>query len=106
LDAISEANPMKPFAAAVAIAALFATPQPAAAQSGTAPYCLQTVNGTRCVFATMGECEQAKGRTTFFEQCLTRTDTQGTTGLGQRPQPIGPPSYPDLPAVRPQDRGR
>ena len=97
---------MKPFAAAVAIAVLSATPQVAAAQSGTAPYCLQTSGGTRCVFSTMGECEAAKGKTTYFEQCLTRTDTQGTTGLGQRPQPIGPSSYPDLPPVKPQDLGR
>jgi hypothetical protein len=97
---------MKPFAAAAAIALLVATPQFAAAQSGTAPFCLQTMSGTRCVFSTMGECEQAKGRTTFFEQCLTRTDTQGTTGLGQSPAPIGPPSYPDLPPVRPRDLGR
>jgi hypothetical protein len=100
LDPISEANPMKPFAAAVAIATLFAMPQTAAAQTGTAPYCLQTTMGTRCMFSTMAECEAAKGKTTYFEQCLTRTDTQGTTGLGQRPQPIGPPSY-DLPPPEP-----
>ena len=49
------------------------------------------------MFSTMAECEAAKGRTTYFEQCMTRTDTQGTTGLGQRPQPSGPPSDPDLP---------
>jgi hypothetical protein len=98
---------MKPLAAAVAIVALWATSQGAAAQvSGTAPYCLQTQSGTRCMFSSMGECEAAKGKTTFFEQCLTRTDTQGTTGLGQRPTPYGPPSYPDLPAVKPQDLGR
>ena len=91
---------MKSLVAAVAIAAISATPQLAAAQSGTAPYCLQTAMGTRCMFSTMADCEAAKGRTTYFEQCLTRTDTQGTTGIGQRPQPSGPPSYPDLPPVK------
>ena len=91
---------MKPFVAAVAIVASFATPQFAAAQSGSAPYCLQTTMGTRCMFSTMADCEAAKGKTTYFEQCLTRTDTQGTTGLGQPPQPSGPTSYPDLPPVK------
>jgi hypothetical protein len=96
---------MKPFAAAVAIATLYAMPQSAVAQTGTAPYCLQTTMGTRCMFGTMADCEAAKGKTTYFEQCLTRTDTQGTTGLGRSPQPSGPPSYPDLPPVQPP-RGR
>ena len=98
---------MKQLAAAVAIAACCATPQIAAAQvSGTAPFCLQTVSGTRCVFSSLGDCEAARGRTTFFEQCLTRTDTQGTTGLGQRPTPYGPPSFGDLPPVKQEDLGR
>jgi len=93
---------MKPFAAAVAIATLYTMPQTAAAQtgtspSGTSPYCLQTTMGTRCMFSTMADCEAAKGKTTYFEQCLTRTDIQGTTGLGRTPQPSGPPSYPELP---------
>jgi len=97
---------MKPLAAAIAIVALYTTPQTAAAQvSGTAPFCLQTVTGTRCIFSSLGECEAAKGRTTYFEQCLTRTDTEGTTGLGQRPTPSGP-SYRDLPPIKPQDLGR
>ena len=87
--------------------ALCATAQIAAAQvSGTAPFCLQTVTGTRCMYSTMGECEAAKGKTTYFEQCLTRTDTQGTTGLGRRPTRDGPPSYPDLPPVKPEDLAR
>ncbi len=97
---------MKSFAAAVALVGVGPTPQLPTAQSGPAPYCLQTNSGTRCMFSSMGECEQAKGRTSYFEQCLTRTDTQGTTGLGQRPAPIEPPSYPDLPVVRPRDPGR
>ena len=92
---------MKPLAAAIAMAGLWATAQGAAAQTGTAPFCLQTNMGTRCIFGTMGECEAAKGKTTYFEQCMTRTDAHGTTGLGERPRPSGPPSYPDLPPVQP-----
>ncbi len=53
---------MKPLAAAVAMVALSVTPQVAAAQTGTAPFCLQNGDGARCVFGTMGECEAAKGR--------------------------------------------
>jgi hypothetical protein len=92
---------MKPLAAAAAVAmlALCTSPQTAAAQTGISPYCLQTAMGTRCMFNTMAECEAAKGKTTYFEQCMTRTDTHGTTGLGQRPQPSGPPSY-DLPTPK------
>ena len=87
---------MKPLVAVLAIAVLFATPQFAAAQTGVSPYCLRTAMGVRCMFSTMAECEAAKGMTTYFEQCMTRADTQGTIGLGQRPQPSGPPSDPDL----------
>jgi hypothetical protein len=97
---------MKAFIAAILALVALCTPDIAAAQTGTAPFCLQTIAGTRCVYSTMGECEAAKGKTTYFEQCLTRTDTQGTTGLGQRPAPYGPPSYPDLPPVKPEDLGR
>ena len=94
---------MKPLAAAVAIVTLCAMSPTAVAQIGAAPYCLQTAMGVRCMFSTMAECEAAKGRTTYFEQCLTRSDTQGTTGIGQRPAPSGPPSY-NLPP--PKDFGR
>ena len=97
---------MKPLAATIAMVALLATAQGAIAQTGTAPFCLQTNMGTRCIFSTMGECEAAKGRTTWPEQCMTRTDAHGTTGLGERPRPVGPPSYPDLPPVKPEDLGR
>ena len=97
---------MKSLAAAVAIVALCATPQVAAAQTGISPYCLQTAMGTRCMFSTMAECEAAKGKTTYFEQCMTRTDAQETTGLGQRPRPSGPPFYDDLPPVKENDTGR
>jgi hypothetical protein len=85
--------------------ALCVTPQVAAAQTGTAPFCLQSLLGTRCIYGTMGECEAARGNTSP-DQCITRTDAHGTTGLGERPQPSGPPSYPDLPPVRPEDLGR
>jgi hypothetical protein len=101
-----EACPMKLLAAAVAIAAIFATPDVAAAQTGTAPYCIQTLLGTRCVFGTLGECEAYRGNTSP-DQCITRTDAHGTTGLGERPfRRSGPPAYPDLPPIRPQDLGR
>ena len=81
---------MKLLAATIAMAALCAIVQTAVAQTGTAPFCLQTNAGTRCVFGTMGECEPAKGRTTSPEQCITRTDAHGTTGLGASPRPIRP----------------
>jgi hypothetical protein len=80
------------------LVALCASPQIAAAQSGTALYCLQTNSGTRCVFSTMGECENARSDT-GRSQCITRTDAQGVTGLGERPiryysPPFGPPPSP------------
>jgi hypothetical protein len=77
--------------ATTAIVALFALPQLAAAQSGNAPFCLQTAGGARCVFSTMGECESARGSSSAG-QCMTRTDANGTTGLGERVQPPGLPT--------------
>jgi hypothetical protein len=91
---------MKLLAAAVAMVALWATPQVAAAQTGTAPFCLQTATGTRCMFSTMGECEAARG-TTSADQCITRSDAQGTTGLGDRQ--VKPP---DQPIALPPTTGR
>jgi hypothetical protein len=78
---------MKSFAASAAIVMLIVLPETAVAQTGTAPYCLQSQAGARCVFGTMGECESARGSTgdTAAGQCITRTDAQGTTGLGDRP---------------------
>jgi Protein of unknown function (DUF3551) len=70
--------------AAAAMTALLAIPQLAAAQSGNAPFCLQTAAGARCVFTTMGECERARASATSG-QCITRTDAHGTTGLGEPP---------------------
>ena len=97
---------MKPFAAAVAIAVLCATPQTRRRADRHRALLSSDQTARVACSAPWAKCEAAKGRTTYFEQCLTRTDTQGTTGLGQSPQPIGPPSYPDLPPVKPQDLGR
>jgi hypothetical protein len=92
---------MKSLAVFAAIGALCAMPQGAGAQTGTAPFCLQTITGTRCIYGTMGACEAARGSTSYPEQCMTRTDAHGTTGLGERPRPSGPPSY-DLPPPQPK----
>src|SRR5688500_16804995 len=63
----------------VAIGLLCAIPHVAAAQTGAAPFCLQTVGGgVRCVFGTMGECERARANPSS-SQCITRSDAQGTT---------------------------
>ena len=76
---------MRVLAAPVLVLAIYAIPQTAAAQTGNAPYCLQSpLLGTRCVYGTMGECENARGSTSSA-QCITRTDAQGTTGLGESP---------------------
>jgi hypothetical protein len=75
---------MKLLTAATAIIALHALPQLAVAQTGTAPFCLQTAAGARCVFTTMGECERAR-TSSASGQCITRTDAHGTTGLGDPP---------------------
>jgi len=84
---------MKLLIASVAIVTFHALAQTAAAQSGNSPFCLQTAAGARCVFATMGECERA--RTSASGQCITRTDAQGTTGLGEPPGRLpGTPTEP------------
>ena len=89
---------MKPLAACTAILALCCLSQPAAAQTGTAPFCLQAPAGTRCTFGTMGACENARGSTSSA-QCITRSDAHGTTGLGEPPSkstgtpaPMPPPA--------------
>jgi hypothetical protein len=74
---------MKLLTAAAAMIALSFVPQAAAAQTGSAPFCLQTAAGARCVFGTMSECESARGNSSG--QCMTRTDARGTTGLGEPP---------------------
>jgi hypothetical protein len=94
---------MKPLAVVVAMAALFAMPQVAAAQtSGTAPFCMNGLYGTRCVFSTMGECESARTNPSKA-QCITRTDALGTTGLGERPEWSGTKLPPQLPPIRTPD---
>jgi hypothetical protein len=35
----------------------------AAAQTGSAPFCLQTSSGAKCVYMTLGDCERARGDT-------------------------------------------
>jgi hypothetical protein len=81
---------MRVVIASIVLLAIYAVPQPAAAQTGTAPYCLQSpLLGTRCAYGTMGECENARGSTSSA-QCITRTDAQGTTGLGESPARRGP----------------
>jgi hypothetical protein len=94
---------MKTFAVSTAIFTLCALSQIASAQTGTSPYCLQSPNGTRCVFGTMGDCEKSRGSTSG-SQCITSTDARGTTGLGKPPTPpAGSP--PQSPAVSaPPDR--
>ena len=64
------------------IIVLSALSHPAAGQSGTAQFCLQTPAGARCVFASMAECERSR-ESSSTGQCITRTDARGTTGLGE-----------------------
>ena len=78
----------------IACAALFhIAPQLALAQDG-APYCLRKETGAvSCTFATMGDCEKARPSASA-DQCITRSDTHGTTGLGEKPD-TPPVKYPD-----------
>ena len=73
---------MKVLVTSAAIVALHAMPQIAAAQTGSAPFCLQTAAGARCVYATMGDCERAR-TSPSSGQCITRSDAHGVTGLGE-----------------------
>ncbi len=66
--------------------------QIAAAQTGNAPFCLQTVGGAKCAYMTMGECERARGSSSGT-QCISQADAKGATGLGD---PVGPPPIPTL----------
>jgi hypothetical protein len=74
---------------------LAVAPGTAAAQSGTAPFCIQTAAGARCVFATMADCERMARATSA--QCITRADAHGTTGLGE--SPARSPGLPTDPSV-------
>ena len=77
----------------VLIIALCASPQPAAAQTGNATFCLQTSAGAKCAYITMGDCERARGDTPAT-QCISQADAHGATGLGKPtvPGPTPPPS--------------
>jgi hypothetical protein len=96
---------MKTLAAAVAIVTLSVTPQVAAQQTGTAPFCLQNGDGARCVFGTMGECEAARGNTSPG-QCMTGTDARGTTGLGDRRDSSSGAKLPDAIPPWPPERAK
>jgi hypothetical protein len=71
---------------ASAVITLSVLMQNAAAETGNAPFCLQTPTGAKCVYDTMGECERARGNTSAV-QCITQSDAHGITGLGD-PVPI------------------
>jgi hypothetical protein len=91
---------MKALVAAAAMMMLSAPP--AAAQTGSAPFCLKTATGQlSCTFGTMGECEQAKASTSA-DQCITRSDAGGTTGLGDRSRPVTPPVSPSEQSPAPE----
>jgi hypothetical protein len=70
--------------------------QVAVAQTGSAPFCLKTATGQlRCTYATMGQCEEARPSASA-DQCITRSDAAGTTGLGDKA--IAPGGSPAAPA--------
>jgi len=75
------------------IMALSSAPNAAAAQAGSAPFCLQTSAGARCSYSTMGDCERARGDAPAT-QCISQADARGATGLGKPtiPVPASPPS--------------
>ncbi len=77
----------------VLILALSAWPKLVAAQTGNAPFCLQTSTGTSCAYITMGDCERARGDAAAT-QCISQADAHGVTGLGKPaiPTPTAPPS--------------
>jgi hypothetical protein len=53
--------------------------------TGTAPFCLKKMTGElSCTYASMGECDQARPSMSS-DQCMTRADAAGATGLGDNP---------------------
>jgi len=71
-------------------AALFAAPGAMAQQQAPqgAPFCLKSGSGvTNCIYQTMAQCEQVKQSN---DQCLSRAQAGGTTGLGNPPMPPAP----------------
>lgn len=76
---------MRSLLASTVFLVLAATMHVAAAQTGNAPFCLKAASGQlRCVYPTIGECEQARSSATS-DQCITRSDVGGATGLGDSP---------------------
>ncbi len=73
---------MKALIVAAATMAYSAVPQIAAAQTGSAQFCLQIPSGARCVYGTMADCERARGNSSGA-QCISRADAHGATGLGE-----------------------
>jgi hypothetical protein len=61
------------------------------AQTGDAPFCLKSPNGqARCIYGSAGQCEQARPGMSA-DQCITRSDANGVTGLGERTAPLREP---------------
>ena len=79
---------------ASAVIVLSVLMQKATAETGNAPFCLQTATGAKCVYDTMGECERARGDTSAV-QCITQSDAHGVTGLGD---PVPLPMVPISPS--------
>ena len=67
---------------ASAIIALSVLMQNAAAETGNAPFCLQTPTGAKCVYDTMGECERARGNTSAV-QCITQSNATWNNWIGR-----------------------
>jgi hypothetical protein len=78
----------------------------ASAQTGDAPFCFKSPNGpARCIYGSAGACEQARPGMSA-DQCMTRSDANGVTGLGERTPPLREPlplGWPDS-VLRGSDR--
>jgi hypothetical protein len=76
------------------------------AQVGNAPFCFKPPNGqARCFYGSAGQCEQARPGMSA-DQCMTRSDANGVTGLGERTPPLREPlplGWPDS-VLRGSDR--
>jgi len=81
---------MRTLATCIVIMSFSASSQIAVAQNGTAPFCFKPAVGkVDCTYATMGQCEQARG-TLSGGQCITQSDAHGTTGLGDSSPVVRP----------------
>src|SRR5262249_4699631 len=78
----------------------------ARAQSGDAPFSFKMRNGeARCIYGSAGQCEQARPGMSA-DQCISRPDANGVTGLGARTPPLREPlplGWPDS-VLRESDR--